>query len=57
MKNESKYFYCYSSKLRRYLTENGITWSDKGMNETSGHRYWMFTRNDKFESIIKEYNK
>lgn len=55
MKNGNKYFYCYSPKLRRFITEQGINWTDRGINENSGHRYWVFANNEKLSEVIKKY--
>lgn len=52
---QDKYFYCYSPKLRRFITSNGISWVDKGINENSGYPYWMFTRGTLLNKIVQKY--
>lgn len=48
-------FYCYNSKLRRFITESGIKWLSKGINSNSGCPYWKFERSEELDSAISKY--
>ena len=57
MQKQNKFFYCHNAKLRRFLTDNGVNWTDRGINETSGRPFWVFASDERFEKHLGEYNK
>lgn len=57
MQKQNRFFYCYSPKLRRFLTDSGVNWTDRGINETSGHPFWVFAKDSRLDVALKEYNK
>lgn len=54
---EARYFYCYSSKLRKFIRDQGIRWVDKGINNNSGKPFWMFERGNELDEVIELYQK
>ncbi len=55
MQKENDVFYCYSSKLRKYLNDNNVRWFDKGVNKTSGYPYWVYEKNELLGRHLKSY--
>lgn len=48
-------FYCYSSRLRRFINDNNIKWIDKGINKNSGFPYWRYEKDDELGKVLKKY--
>lgn len=48
-------FICYNVHLKNFLCDNGeISWC-KGINETSGSKFWIFMNSDKLNELIEKY--
>lgn len=52
MEIKSKYFYCYSTKLKSFLKAFGIDYITKGINPNSKTMYFMFDRSDKLNAVL-----
>lgn len=49
------YYTCYSTRLRKFLDQNGCHWVDKGFHQESGHPYWLFQKDDKLNDLLNKY--
>lgn len=55
--NKSNNFYiCFSTKVRKFLDQNGSHWVDKGFHKESGHPYWVFQRNNRLRELLDRYD-
>lgn len=50
-------FYCYSPKLKRFLSENGIKFLHKGLNEGTNKNFWVYERNSQLNSLLTEWSQ
>lgn len=48
----SKYFYCYSVRLKSFLKAFGVEYITKGINPHTNTMYFMFERSDKLNAIL-----
>lgn len=49
-------FYCYSPKLKTYLTEKGIKFLHKGLNENTLKNFWVYERNPQLNTLLTEWS-
>lgn len=49
-------FYCYSSGLRRFFTENGLCWTSRHIKE-NGYPCWVFTHSSRLDDLYQEYRR
>lgn len=52
----SDVFYCYSLKLKNYLTKHNIQYIDKGKDDENNLNYWVFLKTDELFKLIHDYN-
>lgn len=52
-----EHYICFSTRLRKFLDQNGVRWIDKGIHEVSEHPYWVFKRTRKFKEIMDKYDR
>lgn len=52
---ESKYFYCYSSKLMKYFCENGLQSITTAIHEKTQKRFWIFESSDKVSELLTKW--
>lgn len=51
------YFFCYNPRLRKYLSQNGLTWIGKDIHGETGKTYWMFAQSEELSHLILKYKK
>jgi len=52
-----KYFYCYDSKLFKYLkTTKNIPYICTGLNENNFRKFWQFERTKDLDQFLHEYS-
>lgn len=54
-KEDVKKYYCYSSRQRKFIDQNGTRWVDKGINKISNRPYWVFEQSTRLGEILKRY--
>jgi len=52
-----KYFFCYSFRLKEFLTEKTIRFEFTGNNQTNNKPYWVYIRNDYLADALSEWSK
>lgn len=55
MQNEKKVFYCYNSNVRRWLSDNGTTWINKGIHHKTDKPFWVYEQSTRLSNLLKEY--
>lgn len=53
---ETKYFYCYSLKLKNFLKLQGINYSYQSKHN-NGNRYWTFISSNELNKALNDWNK
>ena len=53
----SKYFYCYSARMRYWLKAFGINYITQGINPKTNTAYYMFEKSEKLDACITLWNK
>lgn len=52
----SKYFYCYSIKMKNFLKENGLEFINKSINLKTNKPYFLFEKSKKLDELILMWN-
>lgn len=52
-RRKSRFFYCYSSKLRSFIKSFGIDYETKGENPNTKTTYYMFEKSEKLNAILE----
>ena len=52
---QSKYFFCYSINLFRYIRDNGIRYISKGINPSTDRSFWLFERTEQLNKLLSEW--
>lgn len=52
----SKYFYCYSVKMKNFLKENGLEFINKSINLKTNKPYFLFEKSKKLDELILMWN-
>ncbi len=55
MKNK-KYFFCYSYKLKMFLSENKILYEFAGNNPNNNKPYWGYFKDEKLLDALKKWS-
>lgn len=55
--NKSKYFYCYSNRLFKFLEICGIRYITYGVNPKNNMEYHMYERTDNLNWALDEWEK
>lgn len=53
----SKYFYCYSRRLKDFLGIFGIKYLSIGIHPKTQKKYYLFEKNSQIDFLIEEWNK
>ncbi len=53
----SKYFYCYSFKMKDFIKENGLQYITKAINPKTQTPYFMFEKSQMLDNLIKKWNQ
>lgn len=53
--DRTTYFYCYSARMRKFIDQNGYSWTSRGTSISSGRTYWTFEHSDKLDRLITQY--
>ena len=54
---DDKHFYCYSVQLKYFLQAFNEEIISTGINHNSLHRYFVFNKSARLDSLIKLYNE
>lgn len=52
---KSRYFYCYSPNLYKFLRDNGVRYICTGLNENTMRQFWQYERSAEFERLLAEF--
>lgn len=55
MQNQSKYFFCYSINLFRFIRDRGICYISKGINPSTNKTFWLFERNEDLNNLLAQW--
>ncbi len=56
MFSENEFFYCYSSRLFKFLKmDKKINYVCTGLHEVSFEKFWQFKSNDELNAALSEY--
>jgi hypothetical protein len=50
-------FYCYSPNLKNFLTEHGIKFLHKGLNESTQRTFWVYERNVNLNNSLTKWSQ
>lgn len=50
-------YYCYSTKLKDFLYENGLSFISTDIHRVTGKKYWVFLRGRMLDLLLDEYSK
>jgi hypothetical protein len=50
-------YYCYSTKLKDFLYENGLGFISTDIHRTTDKKYWVFLRGRMLDLLLEEYSK
>ena len=53
---ENNIFYCYSTRLKDFLSSMKFRYSSIGMNGNTNKKYWTYEKSDTLDSAIQTYN-
>jgi hypothetical protein len=51
----NKYFVCFSSRVLKYLQENGLKFIIKGVNDKNNKPIWLFERTDQLNNLMENF--
>jgi len=55
MKNNSKYYRCFSGKLKKYLSENKIKYILRAKDFYTNKTFWLYEINQNLSNNLKEW--
>ena len=50
-------FYCYSGKLKKFLSGKGIRFLHKGLNDNTNKWFFVYQRDDEFYKALTEWSQ
>ena len=53
---QSRFYYCYSYRLKKYLRDNNEYVVIKGIHPETLKRYWVFERNEHLDELLTKWN-
>ena len=53
----SRYFYCYSCRLKNFIKAFGVDYATKAINPNSKTLYFMFEKSEKLNAILEFWNE
>ena len=53
----SKYFYCYSMNLKKFLMDSGLRYEWVGTNPKTNTQYFKFKRCKRLDLLLNEWSK
>lgn len=53
MKDNDRYFFCYSYPLKHFFEENGLEVITVAKNQTTNKRYWLFKGDEKLNELLE----
>lgn len=56
MEDRSKYFYCYSKRMQKFLSIFGFKYVDKGVNKNTNIEYYTYLKSEELDRAIQEWN-
>lgn len=57
MSNHDDYLFCYSRRLFRFLTDRGVRYLCKGINENTGGWFWLFVKTPETRRLLDGYKR
>jgi hypothetical protein len=53
----SKYFFCYSKQLHKYIQSHyNISYICTALHETTNKKFWLYERNEQLNNALQDYN-
>lgn len=50
------FFYCYSSRLQKFLALFGVEYVDKKTNNKTGKYYYIYKSSEQLTSLLQDWN-
>ena len=50
------FFYCYSSRLQKFLALFGVEYVDKKTNNKTGKYYYIYKSSEQLASLLQDWN-
>jgi hypothetical protein len=50
-------FYCYSGKLKKFISDKGIKFLHKGLNDKTNKWFFVYVRNEEFYKALTEWSQ
>ena len=50
------FFYCYSSRLQKFLALFGVEYVDKKTNNKTGQYYYIYKSSEQLTSLLQDWN-
>ena len=51
----SKYFYCYSFKMKQFFCENGLKYIVRSVHEKTGKHFWIFESSENLSELLEQW--
>lgn len=52
---ESKYFYCYSSNMKKFFCDNGLRYVLYSIHKKTKKPFWVFESGDKVTELLEKW--
>lgn len=50
-------FYCYSPNLKKFLSEKGMKFLHRGLNENTQKYFYVYERNEQLNILLTEWSQ
>lgn len=50
------FFYCYSSRLQKFLSLFGVEYVDKKINNKTGKYYYIYKSSEQLTNLLQDWN-
>ena len=54
---DSKYFYCYSTNLKKFFCDNGLRYITRSVHEKTKKPFWVFESSDQVTLLLNRWKK
>lgn len=54
---KSPVYVCYDAKQKKFLVDSGVRYHVCGLNPNNKRTFWVFMRDDRLNSLLREWCK
>lgn len=54
---EKKYFYCYSTNMKKFFCDNGLRYITKSVHDKTKRTFWVFESSDRVTELLNKWRE